>query len=353
VSEATDTVPVVNGRFLRGAGSSASGVQRVARGLLDAAREAGMRLEVFAPRPTADPRVDRLSWTPPGPIGERIWEQAILPAAARGRPILSLANTAPLASSRSIVMTHDLAPLAGPQWFTPRGRRHGRLIAASARRASVLLAVSESIRAELIARGKPAGHVFVVRPAVDGRFRPAPPETVARLRERLGLALPYVLLVGWADPRKDAATAVAAHSLVVGEVPHDLVVTGVPRAIFAPVRLPAMESIKRLPAIPDEDLPALLTGAEALLYPSRYEGFGLPPLEAMACGTPALVSDIPVLRESAEGRAEYLPAGDVRAWADGLRAALGGGIRPGAPPSWTWSDAVRSLREALRSAGIA
>ena len=345
--------PVVNGRFLRAAGSSASGVQRVARGLLDAARDAGVRLEVFAPRPTADPRVDRTTWAPPGPVGERIWEQAILPALARGRPILSLANTGPLASGRSIVMTHDLAPLVGPQWFSSRGRRHGGLILASARRARVVLAVSEAVRAELIARGRSADRVFVVRPAVDERFRPASPEAVDRLRERLGLSRPYVLLVGWADPRKDAATAVEAHRLVVMDVPHDLVVTGVPRPIFAPVRLPAADSIKRLPAVPDDDLPALLTGAAALLYPSRYEGFGLPPLEAMACGTPALVSDIPVLRESAGGRAEYVPVGDIDAWAIALRAALVGDISPAEPPAWSWADAARSLRDALRSAGAA
>jgi glycosyltransferase involved in cell wall biosynthesis len=74
-----------------------------------------------------------------------------------------------------------------------------------------------------------------------------------------------------------------------------------------------------------------------------YEGFGLPPLEAWACGTPALVSDIPVLRESTDSKGELLPVGDVEAWADALRRALRGDVVVPDPPVWTWADAGRQL----------
>jgi glycosyltransferase involved in cell wall biosynthesis len=94
-----------------------------------------------------------------------------------------------------------------------------------------------------------------------------------------------------------------------------------------------------------------MTGAAALVYPSRYEGFGTPPLEAWACGTPALVSDIPVLRESTEGRAVYLPAGDVDAWADAIAAAVRGEIATPAPATRTWADAGRELVAALAGTG--
>ena len=99
--------------------------------------------------------------------------------------------------------------------------------------------------------------------------------------------------------------------------------------------------------VTDEELLALLTGAAALLYPSKYEGFGLPPLEAWACGTPALVSDLPVLRESTEDRATFLPLGDPDAWADAVRRALAGEVAVPQMPRWTWQDAGQQLLEAL------
>jgi glycosyltransferase involved in cell wall biosynthesis len=347
-----DAALIVNGRFLGTPPGSASGVQRVARGLLDAARVAGLPLEVVAPASTDDPRVDRRLWSPPGRIGDRVWEQVALPLFVRGRPILSLANTAPLAARRSIAMIHDLAPVIAPQWFTRSGRRHGKLLLASARRAHTVLTVSEVVRDELAGRGLRRERIFVVRPAVDERFRPASTSEVDRVRARFGLQRPYLLHIGWADPRKNAATAVAAHLRAVERMPHDLILTGVPRPMFEPVRISPVESIRTLPPIPDEDLVPLLSGAAAFLYPSLYEGFGLPPLEALSCGTPALVSDIPVLHESAQDRATYLPPGDVEAWVGAIHAALRGELRPSPPPAWTWADAARALRSALESAGF-
>ena len=97
---------------------------------------------------------------------------------------------------------------------------------------------------------------------------------------------------------------------------------------FAPVQVPDDPTILRAGHLSDTDLVALLTGAAALLYPSLYEGFGLPPLEAWACGTPALVSDIPVLRESTEGLGELLAVGDVDGWATALRAGAARRARP-------------------------
>jgi hypothetical protein len=88
---------VVNGRFLLG---PPTGIHRVGRGLVDGARAAGIPFEVVAPNDTDDPRADRRTWRPPGRFGEHLWEQVVLPGASRGRPIISLANTAPLAAKR-------------------------------------------------------------------------------------------------------------------------------------------------------------------------------------------------------------------------------------------------------------
>jgi glycosyltransferase involved in cell wall biosynthesis len=142
-------------------------------------------------------------------------------------------------------------------------------------------------------------------------------------------------------------TAIAAHLEVIDTHPHDLVLVGRKHPTFSTVNVPAAATIRPLGYVPDDDLAALLTGATALVFPSHYEGFGLPPLEAMACGTPALVSDLPVLRESTWGRAIYVPPGDVGAWTTALRGVLA--ERPDVPelPAWSAGDMAAQLAAAL------
>ncbi|MBV9487460.1 MAG: glycosyltransferase, partial [Frankiaceae bacterium] len=189
--------------------------------------------------------------------------------------------------------------------------------------------------------------------AVDSRFAPATQEDVVTVRERHALDLPYAVVVGWADPRKDVHTAIAAHQKVARDLPHDLVLVGGGHPTFAPVSLPAAPTIRQVGRVGDEELVTLLTGAAVLLYPSRYEGYGLPPLEAMACGTPAVVSDIPSLRESTAGTARLAPVGDVTAWAAALRAGLEGGLScPSRPPSPSQQEVGQRLAATL-SAGSA
>lgn len=320
---------VIDGRFLL---ARPTGLHRVARSFVVAAREAGLDAEVWAPSGATDPLVDRVIRTPRGRAGGRLWEQVVLPVAARGRPIWSLTNTAPLVSP-GVVVVHDLAAAVGPQWFAGSMRAYAVTVIAGARRARRVITVSAAVRDELIERGVGADRVVVVRPDVDPRFAPAAEEAVAAAKTRHGLERPYALLVGWADPRKDALTAVAAHHRVVDEVPHDLVLVGVPHPSFAPVRLARSPSVRRVGHVTDDDLVGLLTGAAVLLYPSRYEGFGLPPLEALACGTPAVASAIPALRESTAGRARLVTPGDVNGWADALRDGLLGRLSRPSPPT--------------------
>ena len=337
------TALVVNGRFLR---AQPTGLHRVARSLLT---ELNARVEtsVFAPNGVDDPAVDRRQWAPRGRAGDHVWEQIVLPIAARNAPVVSLANTAPLAARRSAVMVHDLATRVGPQWFRRELRLYGAMSLSAARRADVVLTVSAQIAEELEAAGVRPDRIGIVRSAVSPDARAATDDEVTSVRERYGLTRPYVLLIGWADPRKDAATLAAAHLKVVADHPHDLVLAGLAHRNFAPVLLSDAPTIRRVGFVPDDDLYALLTGAALFAYPSRYEGFGLPPLEAMVCGAPVAVSDIPALRESTQGRATYVPPGDVAAWADVVCAALAGSIAPVPPPQWTWSDAGDQLLQAL------
>jgi len=249
-------------------------------------------------------------------------------------------------------MVHDLGWRVDPSWFSRSGRLYGRLAWAAARRAGGVLTPSEYVRGELIAAGFEPGLVFVVRNAVADDLVRSSDEAIAALRDQFQLTGPYLVMVGWADPRKDAALAIRAHLDAVRRIEHTLVLVGRPHPNFGQVSLPEASTVRRLGYLAESDLRTLLSGASALVFPSRYEGFGLPPLEALTLGVPAIVSDIPVLRESAAGAAHYVPAGDQAAWTDAMRAVLEGGIRPGAPPSWRWSDAARQLADALSSLGF-
>jgi glycosyltransferase involved in cell wall biosynthesis len=334
---------VVDGRFLT---AKPTGLHRVARGFVTAAKDAGVDLEVWTPGACRSPLADRALHVPNGRLGGRLWEQVLLPAAARGRTIWSLTNTAPLARP-GVVVVHDLAARVGPQWFAGSMRLYARSVLTSARRAKQVITVSNAIREELIDHGVRADRVTVVSPAVDERFRPAPPADVDELRRSLGLEDDYAVMVGWADPRKDVATAVAAHERALADHPHDLVLVGSGHPTFAHVPEPRGERIRIVGHATDGDLVTLLTGAKVLLYPSRYEGFGLPPLEAMACGTPAVASDIPALRESTAGSARLVAPGDVAGWTEALMDGLRGALTRPSPPQRSWRSVGAELAASL------
>jgi glycosyltransferase involved in cell wall biosynthesis len=334
---------VVDGRFLV---VRPTGLHRVAANFVRAAKGAGVRLEVWAPGRKPHPLVDRGIPLPGGRAGGRLWEQALLPAAARGRLIWSLTNTAPVLAP-GVVVIHDLAVRAGPEWFARSMLAYGQVVLSGARRARRVITVSNAVRDELVAAGVAPGRVSVVSPAVDEQFAPASDERIRQVRDRLGLRREYAVMVGWADPRKDAATAVAAHQRVVGEHQHDLVLVGAGHPTFAPVTLPSLPSLRRIGHLGDGDLVPLLSGASVLLYPSRYEGFGLPPLEALACGTPAVASDIPALRESTAGLVPLLKPGDVDEWAAALLAGLLGQLSCPSPPERRWEAVGRQLADVL------
>ncbi len=335
---------VVNGRFLA---ARPTGIHRSARWLLAGARRAGLDAEVAVPQWVHDPLAQRSTLAAPGRAGRHLWEQVSLPLLAGRRPILSLANTAPLGARTGVVTVHDLATLVGPDWFKPELRLYGWIVLRAARRATLVITVSQQVALELAEFGVAPERIRVVPNAVSEQFRPAPAQAVEELRRTLGLRRPYLLMTGWSDPRKDLATVLAAHRKIMAGQPHDLVLVGAAHRNFARVANPTDDSVRMLGYVDDGLLPALLSGAAALLYPSRYEGFGLPPVEALACGTPALVSDIPVLLETTKGAAVYLPVGGVEAWAEAMHDVLDGEIRPGPAPDWTWDDAGRALMAAL------
>jgi glycosyltransferase involved in cell wall biosynthesis len=204
----------------------------------------------------------------------------------------SIYRAVPAPGLPSVVALHDVIPLLFPDDYMRSGVLY-RLMYAAARRADLLLTVSESARRDIVAHLNVASESVVVVPgAAHPRFRPTPPDP--DLLAGLGITQPYVLYVGGLaerDPRKgvdeliDAFTGWAA----ADERPETLVLTGRLGGAAGPLRDRARRTAGRIVFtgfVPDEKLPALYSGASCLVTCSHYEGFGLPALEALACGTP-------------------------------------------------------------------
>ncbi|HEX5979527.1 MAG TPA: glycosyltransferase family 1 protein [Thermoleophilaceae bacterium] len=278
------------------------GVERVAR-------ELARRLPALSPgryRAIAPPRA----------LAHRAgqaWEQAVLPfAARRARLILSPANLAPLAGRCNVVYIHDAAPFREPAWF---GRVYGAWHRTAMRRicarARLVLVPSQFVAGELgELLGLPGERVRVVPPGVDARFTPRADRPLA--------ARPYVLAVGTAGARKNLSLLdrIAPALEAAG---FETVVAGSSRGYLREEHV----GVRSLGYVDEADLPGLYAGAAALAMPSLYEGFGLPCLEAMACGTPVVASDRAALPEACGGAALLADPGDADAFADALLRATG------------------------------
>jgi glycosyltransferase involved in cell wall biosynthesis len=211
-----------------------------------------------------------------------------------------------------------------------------------------IIAISESTKRDAIRLyGIPEEKIEVTWLAVDARFQPADAEAVAMIRERHHLPERFLLYVGTIEPRKNLPVLLDALKILMergGGVP--LVVAGAKgwmyEDIFLKVRKTGLEGIVHFTGyIPDEDLPALYSAAEAFLYPSLYEGFGFPVLEAMACGTPVVCSNSSSLPEVTGKAAVLLSPGAPGDWADTIQGILGSG---------TLQEQMR--REGLRQASL-
>jgi glycosyltransferase involved in cell wall biosynthesis len=223
---------------------------------------------------------------------------------------------------------YDLAALHYPEMYDPAELRHYEaLIPSAARRSAAIIAISESTKRDLVARmGVPVAKVHVTPLGVAPHFAPVP-GAKALVRERYGLRPPYVLAcVGSGHPRKNLRGVVEAFSrLASSEVVLAIVGTaerdpGAQKAIEAS---PAREHILRLGHVPEEALPAIYGASEVFCFPSFYEGFGLPVLEAMACGTPVVCANTSSLPEVGGDVAVYIDPSEPEALTAALADLLG------------------------------
>jgi glycosyltransferase involved in cell wall biosynthesis len=196
-------------------------------------------------------------------------------------------------------------------------------------RATHVIVVSEHTRRDLITTyGLAPERVTTVYEAAAPQFCPQPAEEVAVVRARHGLPDRYVLFVGTIEPRKNLSRLLAAFEVVHAEGLTDGLVMAGRRGwlcgdFFARLEeSPARDAVVFPGYVPDEDLPALYAGAQALVLPSVYEGFGLPVLEAMACGTPVAASNAASIPEVGAEAALYFDPLDVGAITGALRLLL-------------------------------
>lgn len=265
------------------------------------------------------------------PLIRILWEQTGLPIQAYSRVELmhGLVNVVPLASNApSVVTVHDLS-----FWKHPERFRRSRVaylsaaVALSARRANHVIAVSASTKSDLLDWLKlDPDRVTVVHPGVGEAFRRFPSDRVCAFSESVCDGRPYILYVGTLEPRKniDVLLRAFADLRTHARVPHALAIVGgkgwMYDSLFSLARALGIERDVFFEGfVPLGDLPLWYNGADIFAYPSVYEGFGLPVIEAMACGTPVVTSATSSLVELGAGACLIVEPGSV----ESLSMAIG------------------------------
>jgi glycosyltransferase involved in cell wall biosynthesis len=297
----------------------------------------GCHVSRFTFHVSRSPRSETGNLEPKAGNLKKVWfEQVVFPRACRqlNADVAHVPYWAsPLASSVPTVVTiHDLIPLLLREYRGgPLVRLYTALVSATAQNATLVLTDSSASRQDIVAHlGLPPERVRVVYLAADKRCTPTPAPDDARVRARYGLPERYVLYLGGFDVRKNVAAVVGAYRWagpVIGEACPLVIAGRLPKldAPFAPdprrlVQKPGIDArfVRCVGFVNEADKPALYRGAVAFVFPSRYEGFGLPPLEALACGTPVVGSDLASIPEVVGDAGVLLPPEDVEGMAGAL-----------------------------------
>ena len=286
----------------------------------------------------------------PSRLGRMVWEQAILPVRLRRRQVDVLHSphfTTPVLGDgwRRVVTFHDVTFFLLPRRYPALRRLYyqqaGR---AGARLAHLVIAVSQTVKDDVVRQfGLPSDRVRVVSLAPGADFRPLDDRArTAAVRDKYGLPARFILNVGTLEPGKNQAILLRAFQRLKAQgVAHGLVIAGQRGWMYERLyrlvdELGLRGQVYFTGYLPDEDLVAVYNLADLFVFPSLYEGFGLPPLEAMACGLPVVASNAPAPTEVLDGAALLVSPRDV----DGLTEAAGRVLRD------------RRLRYRLRKRGL-
>ncbi len=269
------------------------------------------------------------------PMSRILWEQTRLPGQLRQlKPTIfhSMAYSLPVLSKiPSIVTIYDLSFFREPERLTtPRRIYLQNMVRYAVRHADRILAISEAGKRELTAvlRVSPK-RISVAYPGVDPQCKPAPEDEIARFKAQSEVPERFILHVGTIEPRKNLPVLVRAYADLSNDIRDavKLVLIGgkgwQTEPLFALIEKLGLEANIVFPGyVPDEDLPLWYGTADLFAYPSVYEGFGIPIVEAMACGTPIIASNTSSLPEAAGPHSILLPPDDAAAWGQAITKLL-------------------------------
>ena len=259
-----------------------------------------------------------------------LWEQSVLPVRMRGRPLWSPSTSAPIIYRNQIVTVHDIGFVDAPQFFAPRfATIYDFIVKRVSHTARHLVTVSEFSRQRLIAHyGVAADRVTAIHLGVSDAFTVRPQSEIEAVLAKYDLTgLPYLIAFSGSDPRKNTAGVLAAWaSLAESRGGAKLVLFGRTSNanVFGAVA-PAIEEtdVVRVGGVTDAELACLFGGSRGLIFPSLYEGFGLPVIEAVASGAPVLTSNSTSLPEVAPAGTVLVEPTDIGAICEGMAALLG------------------------------
>lgn len=266
-------------------------------------------------------------------------------------------------SIKTVFTLHDLIFKAFPHYHLPRNRAYlSMAMPLFLKRADAVICVSEHTKRDAIKTyGVPADKLRVIYEGVHPRFRRIVDlKTLSQVKDRYRLPDRFVLAVGTIEPRKNLITLFNAFKAIREEddnLIHEVIVVGrqgwLHEATYRAVHeLGLTGRVRFLTSVEDDDLVAIYTLAQALAFPSEYEGFGFPPVEAMACGTPVVSSNAASMPEILGDAALLVPPKDVGQWVAALKRALTdralrvdlGTCGPARAARYTWHAAAEQTR---------